>query len=280
MVEFILTFSKPIPRMYRGFNLQVSSGPFDTDFYDVIGNTIYNTLQKEVKSGLDKFLKQNGHLNGKAMQSNWFPQIPAQVFISHARSDEPKAIRLAGWLYHHFKILSFIDSLVWGYCDDLLKDIDNKYCIHDGGPSYSYEKRNRSTSHVHMMLMTSLNMMIDQAECLMFLNTPNSVDLNDLTSDAQTASPWIYAEISTSQIIRINEPERISERTRFMNEQLQKGRPVAQLVIDYDLSLKHLVTLKESSLRHWQTLADGNDGNTALEALYTSNPLPPNGQTS
>lgn len=45
--------------------------------------------------------------------------------------------------------------------------------------TYDYNLRNYTTSHVHMMLATALTEMIDNTECIMFYNTPNSVLLAD-----------------------------------------------------------------------------------------------------
>ena len=66
-----------------------------------------------------------------------------------------------------------------GYCDDLLRQIDNEHCKKEDGKTYDYNLRNYTTSHVHMMLSTALTEMIDKTECIMFYNTPNSVSLAD-----------------------------------------------------------------------------------------------------
>lgn len=92
---------------------------------------------------------------------------------------------------------------MWGFSDDLLRKIDDKYCINNNSDSksYSYEKRNYSTSHVHMMLSIAINKMINKTECLFFLNTPGSVSIED-TVQKTTFSPWIYSELFTSEVIR------------------------------------------------------------------------------
>ena len=56
--------------------------------------------------------------------------------------------------------------------------------------------------HVHMMLSTALANMIDKTECIMFLNTPNSVSTRD--TKLKTYSPWIYNEIEITRIIEKN----------------------------------------------------------------------------
>ena len=62
------------------------------------------------------------------MQANWFPQIKADIFISHSHKDKGLALALAGWLEETFGLTAFIDSCVWGYANKLLKMIDDEYC--------------------------------------------------------------------------------------------------------------------------------------------------------
>lgn len=57
--------------------------------------------------------------------------------------------------------------------NDLLREIDEKYCRHSNGTSFDYDKRNYSTSHVHMMLSIALSRMIDKCESVFFLNSEN-----------------------------------------------------------------------------------------------------------
>jgi hypothetical protein len=66
-----------------------------------------------------------------------------------------------------------------------------------------------------MMLSTALSMMIDKAECLFFLNTPNSIQATEAID--RTKSPWIYHEISISSLIR---KRRLSEYRREVTKGL------------------------------------------------------------
>lgn len=61
----------------------------------------------------------------------------------------------------------------------MLRQIDDKYCRNKTGDTYNYDRRNYSTSHVHMMLSTALTEMMNISECIMFFNTPNSVSVVD-----------------------------------------------------------------------------------------------------
>jgi hypothetical protein len=164
--------------MYCGFELKLKDSfcnKIKQDHFK-FGKCLYSSQKVLVKNTLDEFFTKDGYLNAEKMQENWFPSLDADIFISHSHRDEELAISLAGWLNEKLNIKSvFIDSCVWGYANDLLKSIDNEYCKNKFSETYDYEKRNISTSHVHMMLSTALSKMLDNSECCFFLHTPASV---------------------------------------------------------------------------------------------------------
>ncbi len=178
--------------MYRGFDLKIA---IKNDTWYNIGLELYQDAKASMKSSLDAFLSPTGKIDGTQLKNSWFPKFNADVFISHSHQDETAAITLAGWLHEYFGLKCFIDSCIWGYADLLLREIDNKYCLHADGQTYDYNLRNKSTSHVHMMLSTAITMMIDNSECLFFMNTPNSITLHleTIINNNRTNSPWIYA---------------------------------------------------------------------------------------
>lgn len=150
--------------MFAKFNLRLRKDDLNYNNLYSLGMGIYVTQKKAVHSCLDKYLSPDGSLDGSSIEADWFPNVSANVFISHSHKDESAALQLAGFL-HRYNITSFIDSTVWGYANDLLKQIDNKYCVQrrkpGGGYTYDYDKRNQSTSHVHMMLQGALAKMIN-----------------------------------------------------------------------------------------------------------------------
>lgn len=231
--------------MYRGFNLTLD---FEDDDYYKIGRTLNAANKLQVKRTLDSFISPDGSIDGSKMQSNWFPQVDADIFISHSHRDEKMAISLAGWLKETFGITAFIDSCIWGYSNDLLRQIDNRHCLNPSGETYSYEKRNNSTSHVHMMLSTALNIMIDKTECLFFLNTPNSIATREVIS--QTESPWIYSEISMSELVR---KKKLSDYRPSVTRMFAKGGVINEsLKVKYDVYLGHLTDIDGNSLNRWE----------------------------
>lgn len=231
--------------MFAGFNLSTDN---NFEQYQQIGKKIFSGIKDQVKNELEKFTLSDGSLNGTKMQSNWFPQVNADIFISHSHKDESKAIGLAGWLKYEFGLDVFIDSCVWGYSVELLKKIDDEYCLSDDKKTYDYQKRNFSTSHVHMMLSTALTMMMDKTECVFFLNTPNSINTKDLIY--KTESPWIYYEIAMTKLI---EKRNLTEyRNKLIKKALfESAQNAKELTIKYDVTLDHLCPINQLDLDNW-----------------------------
>ena len=175
----------------------------------------FSASNEKIRKALKTFILDNGHIDASALQDEWFPAIKADVFISHSHKDLPIAKALAGWLKNTFGLSSFIDSFVWGYCDELLKEIDNKYCKNridskrfskGDKETYNYTLRNFTTSHVHTLLSSALSQMIDKTECVIFINTPQSVsissEIESIKGNSITTSPWIYHELAMTSIIK------------------------------------------------------------------------------
>lgn len=238
--------------MYRGFNLLLDKNYFKEDFEYLqgVGLDRLSCQKTTIEKIINSFVRRNGYLDGSKMQTNWFPQIEADIFISHSHKDERIALALAGWLKETFGLTAFIDSCVWGYSNNLLKLIDDAYCRNINRNFYDYDKRNYSTSHVHMMLSVALTQMIDNTECLFFLNTPNSITPDTIIN--KTESPWIYSEISISQLIRKKELQEY--RIMEQNESLKTFSEDKKLNIQYDLPTDHLVNINGYVLRKWEEI--------------------------
>lgn len=208
-----------------------------------------------------------GILEASRIEEDWFPELFSNVFISHSHKDQKFAIALAGWLHELFGISSFIDSCVWRYSDDLLKIIDGSYCVKnnnpDGGKTYSYKKRNQSTAHVHMILNTALQKMIDKTECLIFLNTPNSLLVDDVINGSATASPWIYSEITFSSMC---EKKKLSYYRDFLQHDARAQ--YTQLNVKYEVSLDHLYDLNDNDLLQIWKYSKQKKPLDALDDLY------------
>jgi hypothetical protein len=253
--------------MFKGFKLEQVT--FKSSRYYDIGREVYDNHKLHVKKSLESFVLSDKSLDGSKIIASWFPQIKANVFISHSHNDEKYAISFAGWLYDNFKIVAFIDSCIWGHSNHLIKLLDDNYSWLDRDAKiYDYQKVLYSTSHVHMMLSTALEMMIYKTECLIFFDTPHSVKSYEKID--KTESPWIYSELAFSQIGKQTIPERlkkvVSESKYFSadgGEVLEKA-----LKIKYDLNSKHLTPINAETLNLWIKYPNLNNAEDALDMLY------------
>jgi hypothetical protein len=257
--------------MYRGFNLEIPE-KLNAEKYYGIGNNIFKKSSQKFFNKIKSLIELEGIINGNQVINDWFPKTDSHIFLSHSHKDQKKAITLAGILYDKFKIKTFIDSCIWGNSNELLKVIDDHFCKNEENGNYSYEKRNYSTSHVHLMLSSALNQTIDNNECLFFLNTPNSVSATD-SVNSKTYSSWIFSEITTSQIIRKKTPDRLKQEKKiFSSKERLSESARSQLIIEYELELNHLQKLKLSDLDNWFDYRSSNP-KTALDRLYSLYPI-------
>ncbi len=253
--------------MYRGFDLSlIWSKEEDFAKYVPVGESIYEEMKAKISDSLDVYSFSDKSLDGSKIQEEWFPLIEADIFISHSHKDKRLALFLAGWLKEKFGLIAFIDSCVWGYSNDLLKKIDDKYSWTDiTKKTYSYDKRNYSNSHVHMILVTALNMMMDKTECLFFLNTPKSMEIYE--NRPTTDSPWIFTEIVLSKTLRSNIPARKLKLIENIEIKLSEQEP---LKVRYNLDLSHLKKISTSQIfGDWQKNKENfRNKFDALDELY------------
>lgn len=236
--------------------------------YKEQGDQLFKEQKKEIVAALEKYINVDGSLEASKIEEDWFTPIRSHIFLSHSHDDEEMVKQLAGYLKHTYGIECFIDSCVWGYANDLLKEIDNRYCRYqetDGQFFYEYDNRNRSTSHVHMLLNGALAKMINKTECLFFVNTPNSVNAQDAENPSKTASPWIYSELLMAtefpheKLSKYREGESYEERGYFEHAELQ---------INYDIKIDKLTELYFSDLKKMKFKDKTQDPLRSLDTLY------------
>lgn len=267
--------------MYRGYTISLSKdfNPFREpifkeggkfaycayDRYEKRGRVGYALNQHIIHDDLSKFIRPDGVIDAKKMMADWFPSTDAQIFISHSHADEELAIAFSQWLKDNFGVTCFIDSLVWGYADKLLRQIDNEFTMKEDG-CYDYSLRNRTTAFVHNLLASSLSSMIDKCECLMFLNTPNSI-IPDPNQN-ETSSPWIFHELHQSKIIR----EKPLRRTKVFSAGGSIVAEARQFKTALPVSTDHLTHLSERNLIDWARVTKihnpGRDYSMSLDILY------------
>lgn len=223
------------------------------DFDKTSGSSLSTKYKKIVGDTLKEKFRDNKYIDGSKLQEEWFPKVECDVFLSHSHKDLEKAKQFAGWLKNKFNLEVFIDYNIWGSIYDLLRNIDDTYCYDKIKKTYSYEKRNLTTSHVHMMLLNALADMMDRTECLIFFETPNSINLKEMTHSPKslTESPWIYNELFLSKIIQIKQ--------RRANQELLESRASIKMFSDlnedfkpkYTVDLSHLIDLSSDDLKLW-----------------------------
>lgn len=147
-----------------------------------------------------------------------FTEKNYDIFISHSHSDIDYVKKLAGYYEEKQGKSVFIDSEYWNFSDGLLKELDNKYSYQEELGTYSYEKRNITTTIVHNLLAVSLEKMIDRCKYFIFAysNNTSGSNIHQLLHTAHDTnkyviSPWIYKEVITANIIYKNRPEHIEK---------------------------------------------------------------------
>jgi hypothetical protein len=256
-----------------GYNLHLDKDKDTMEFnkYVRIGEEHLSGKKATISKNLEKYII-NGMVDGTKMEKDWFPQIEADVFISHSHADVELAKGLAGWLNSYFGLTCFIDSCVWGYADHLLEIINDKYSDKQdkpsGGCEYDHRKCNTASKHVNTMLTIALHKMIDKAEITILLNTNSSIKKYEDVYQQATYSPWIYSEIVCTEIVRrklIAEYRKkpYLEYSYDNNQARNDGFSAA-----YEVSLDHLESLDMQKLLEWKNLYDRCNATYPLDCLY------------
>ncbi|MDZ7551537.1 TIR domain protein [Helicobacter pylori] len=148
---------------------------------DRIAQKIRNILKKH---GSRKDIILNHRELQEAFFSPFKPQLKnAQVFLSHSHADINKALEVKDYLEEYLDAeCVFIDSLFWDYKDDILNKLAE------------YDDISGIEDVFTLILRESLECMIKKCPYFVFLQSKNSVSLNqDLLKI--TYSAWIYEEL-------------------------------------------------------------------------------------
>ena len=269
--------------MYSGFNLTFTKEFFcrisnqSSERYHHYARIGRETLQRISHQELDNYVirlfNDNTILDANRIQGDWFPYIDADVFISHSHNDKHLAESLSGWLYENMGLRVFIDSDVWGYADVLLEQMNSKYSnkrMIGTGYVYDYVKCDKAAQHVYIMLLMSIQKMIDNVESVFFLNTENSVNAISGNQISSTCSPWIYSEILCSEIIRKRNNSEYRSGGYLDENSSHVHYQTPQLIVNYDLGLDHLIDIDEYDLYEWREnyIENGSRHSNALDCLY------------
>lgn len=239
--------------MFTAFNLQINLRDFpNVEEYITIGKQRKADLSKLVNKELDEFLLSEEVLDGEKLSKSWFKIIESDVFISHSHNDADLAYALSGWFKKEFDLEVFLDEVVWGNADALLKKLDEKHCKQENSKYYDYNKRNFTTSHVHAMLSTAIHSAMDKAEAIFFLNTNESFPpIRDVLNEdsTYTLSPWIYQEVIGAKLLRITPWEEYREKRSLKHSANESFSN--KLNIAYKTPLGEFTTITKNDLCLW-----------------------------
>uniref|UniRef100_A0A7C2AVY6 TIR domain-containing protein n=1 Tax=Pseudomonas graminis TaxID=158627 RepID=A0A7C2AVY6_9PSED len=258
--------------MFAGFELTADLDYFSD--YESHGLEIQNSHRKIFNSKLDNFKNSDGILEADKIIEEWFPPIEdAQVFLSHSHRDERKIAGLAGWLSAELGLTCFIDSFIWGYSNKLLRLIDNAHCYNKDKTFYNYSDRNRSTSHVHMMLSTALVKTMDSCESVFFVNTPNSIQVDKyIKGKSNTDSPWIFSEIATTKLLRHRTRQAHRRHVAIALESITGNESFESVeeksYMNFTVDTSHLKPISERDLQNWAKAQSETPKRYSLDHLY------------
>ena len=242
--------------MFSKFRIMVDDqNSLDLEKYYHYGEQCLTSHKTMLTKTLDQYVDyKNGVIDGDRIEKEWFKEIKADIFLSHSHDDEKLAVGLAGWLKKELGLEAFVDSCVWGYANDILNQINDKFNMirieKDGSKTYSHKKANYAASHIYFMLNSALNNMINKTESFMFINTDHSTFYMDQDkATACTLSPWIYSEIvmaNTMQRIRPVRPPKVEKR---MDQYRVKYERVE---IGHRLDFSDFVTIHLGDFKVWK----------------------------
>ena len=166
------------------------------------------------KAQLRQYLAStNGLIDGKALKEVLFPKGKYHIFLSHSHGDLQIAQYLKAWFNINCGLKCFIDADVWENAYDLLMELDNKYSKNTTG-NYDYDRCTQTAAHVYSMLTMALFEAIDEIECPIFIESANSVTLEEGIKKS-TLSPWIYEEVGYMGKLPHKLPARIPKMRYF-----------------------------------------------------------------
>lgn len=230
---------------------QLASMVSDNDVKDIVSQRL--PFKNKIRSLV---IPTDGIIEGDTLKDTYFPSDLFEgsnydIFISHSHNNEEEAHLLAAWLKKYKNLSCFVDSFAWGSADQLLKEIDDKYCYRKHSKTYDYKKRNFTTSHVHAILSMALLDTILRSKYCIFIESTESVPLNSGLKK-KTLSPWLYEEIKYMQLLQ---PKRES---KMFSEGLEKA--IADCKIAYDVT-----DISQFPFLNYNDFANFNNGRLLLD---------------
>ena len=220
---------------------------------------------------LQKIINSRDIIQAWEIKKLLLPSKRYDIFISHSHKDLELAKGFANYLYLFFNVTCFIDSLYWGNIDELQNELNELHLTYDGVTKksyYDYEKTLQVAKHADMILASALTEMIDNCECVFFLNTDSSVIRGtEAISKNETYSPWIYHEVFTTTIIQKKQRSKFNESYQFRDNAIKQIPDIS-----YGLDLSGMTVLREEDIFEWEIKINSNKDKHPLDVLYNLNP--------
>ena len=254
--------------MYRVFDVNLVHEQYwskFSKFYD------YNDSIVCAMDTLRMLINSSKEISANQIKQILLPKEHYDIFISHSHKDLLLAKGLAGYLKALCGLSCFIDSLYWGNIDELQEEL-NRMHLHkdeDKGKKYFNHKSTMEVAkHANMILASALTEMIDNCECVFFLNTDNSVIRGtEAISKNETYSPWIYHEVFTTTIIQKKQRSKFNESYQFRDNAIKQIPDIS-----YGLDLSGMTVLREEDIFEWEIKINSNKDKHPLDVLYNLNP--------
>ena len=251
--------------MYRGFSLKIDESHCSEILKNLNSNArnlnfnrnFYNQYDPSFEQILIENIVNQQSLDAEKIKGDWFPTIESDIFISHSHRDLDTVEKLATIFSKYLKLKVFIDSKVWKYSDNLVQMIEEKYCVSEKSI------HDKIVAHVNIMLSSALTKMLNKTECVIFLNSENSLIPNKYSNSAQTDSPWIYYELFITSLLPVKSPNR-KMPFEIRNE-------AQQFQILHTVPLNHLTDLDCIDFKNWIEKSVTSNENS-LDVLYRLKP--------
>lgn len=258
--------------MYRGYELKIAENQIkDIDIYASKAESLYADFKKKTDVNLLNYkIGTTSQICGDLVENSWFPKGEFHLFISHSGADKKIAKALAYIMKNCMGVATFVDSLVWDYRDDLVKRLYDANLDSEWDEKVKLSFYSSIIAHVDCMLNKSLTEIMDGCECLLFLNTPNSVSAEGVY--AKTLSPWIYGELEASRRLRVNTPIRRMLKKNFSKSATvlaeSAGQESFKIKMNHSVNTGHLKKLTCKDICSWLEQSKSKTAEQALDILY------------
>ena len=234
-------------------------------------DSLFKQKKKDYQAVIKKLIDNQPTVSGQDIMNEVFPEIQADIFVSHSHADVKLAKDLAYYLSTQCKCKVFIDEYAWGNADEILKYMNMSAKTKDG--YYSYEGCNRNAAAAYMILANAIAAMLHKCKLFIFVESEHSIRGN---AKNETASPWLFYELQLFNKIVENElaiAQRLGIRIpAWINLRIQPQASLEGLDISYPVPKKFLLESNKRLIYDWSY----SQYLKTPEGLYAYHTLPVN----